>query len=82
MEYTPMQKEKQSAHTIHMYPTNLVALHVRADVLVPHDGVLLLQSGELVEVRREQATALQGVDDVVRDRPGQSEAVKRRGACL
>ena len=67
-----------------MHNTNiinyLVILHVRADVFVFHNvGVLLLQRGELVKMSRKQTIAVQCVDDVVADRPGQTEAVK--GGC-
>ena len=47
------------------------------DVFVLHNvRVLLLQGRELVEMRRKQAIAVQSIDDVVADRPGQTEAVK------
>ena len=53
---------------------------MRADVFVFHNiWVLLLQGGELVKMRRKQTIAVQGVDDVVADRPGQTEAIK--GGC-
>lgn len=47
------------------------------DVFVLHNmWVLLLQGRELVEMRRKQTVAVQSIDDVVADRPGQAEAVK------
>jgi len=47
------------------------------DVLVLHNvWVLLLQGGEFVEMRRKQTIAVQSVDNVVANRPGQTKAVK------
>ena len=72
--YVPLSWTNKYTNNIWNY---LVVLHVRADVFVLHNvGVLLLQRGELVKMRRKQTIAVQSVDDVVADRPGQTEAVE------
>ena len=59
---------------------DLVVLYMSGHMLVG-DGsrVFFLQCSQLVEVRREEAGAAQLGDDVVRDRPGQAEAVEGAG---
>lgn len=56
-------------------------LSLRRDVHVLDPLVELGHGSHLVEVRREQARRLDGLDDVLRDRPRQPEPVERRCSC-